>query len=157
MRIVATKINKTFVFYSFILVCCAFAFVGQVVSTEGFKKQIKERQDNFQILKDHMKPLASTIKSGGDLAEIQIRAKEMAEIFAKIPNLFSQGSGDGTDALPEIWESWDEFVQISRNAEVEARKMAELAETKAADYQTLFSVFQEIGKNCKACHQRFRN
>ncbi len=67
--------------------------------------------------------------------------------------LFPEGSAEGTEALPAIWENWDDFT-----AKVEKFKadVAGVAANPPADQAALGAALGTIGGNCGACHQTYR-
>lgn len=138
-----------------LFVFTTFFCMSQFSNSADFAAVIKERQDGFQTAKDQMKPLVKLIKGEGSKQEIQQRAETLAKVFARGPELFPEGSSEGTDALPEIWGSFDEFNGIFADAEKASNDLAKLAADDAG-YGELMGAFGQIGKNCKACHQLFR-
>lgn len=66
---------------------------------------------------------------------------------------FPEGSGEGNEALPAIWENWDDFT-----AKVEKFKadVADVAANPPADQAALGAALGKIGGNCGACHQTYR-
>ena len=67
--------------------------------------------------------------------------------------LFPAGSGEGTDALPAIWENLADFEAkvVKFKADV-----AGIAANPPADQAALGAALGVIGGNCGACHQTYR-
>jgi len=67
--------------------------------------------------------------------------------------LFPAGSGEGTDALPAIWENMADF-----QAHVDKLKadVGSIAANPPADQAKLGAALGTIGGNCGACHQTYR-
>lgn len=75
--------------------------------------------------------------------------------FERFPGLFPEGSIVGeSDALPAVWENWDEFVAITERAADAARDAIAAAEAGDADAYNV--AFRAIGATCNECHQQFR-
>lgn len=70
--------------------------------------------------------------------------------------LFPEGSmGGDTEALPAIWESWDEFAALS--ADLNTHAVAFQAALDADDPKTaMVPSFSAMGKACQDCHTKFR-
>ncbi|MFN3547676.1 MAG: c-type cytochrome [Mesorhizobium sp.] len=67
--------------------------------------------------------------------------------------LFPAGSGEGTDALPAIWENLADF---EAKAEKFKADVAGIAANPPADQAALGAALGAIGGNCAACHQTYR-
>ncbi|RST83857.1 cytochrome C556 [Aquibium carbonis] len=67
--------------------------------------------------------------------------------------LFPAGSGEGTDALPAIWENLADF---EAKAEKFKADVAGVAANPPADQAAVGAALGVIGGNCGACHQPYR-
>ena len=67
--------------------------------------------------------------------------------------LFPAGSGEGTDALPAIWENMADFE--AKVAKFKA-DVAGVAANPPADQAAVGAALGAIGGNCGACHQTYR-
>ncbi|MEK0084457.1 c-type cytochrome [Benzoatithermus flavus] len=92
----------------------------------------------------------------GTLTDAEAAAKEIAARADHIPSVFPQGTNQGeSEALPVIWQQWDEFEAKARNMQSLAAKLASAA--GSGDKQATLAAFGELGKNgCGGCHETFR-
>jgi cytochrome c556 len=115
------------------------------------------------LMKDNgaqMKAISAVVDAkAGDMADVQKRAAAVQANAAKIPSLFTPGSG--TDAFPgktnakaEIWQEFDTFKQDAAMLGSEAGKLADAA--KSGDMNALSAQFDATGQKCGACHKQFR-
>ena len=85
--------------------------MGGVVATVAAETP---RQDAMKEIGKNMKAIKGVIDAGGPAADVVAPAQKIAEIAAKIPDLFPAGSDTADDeASAKIWESWDEFTAKS--------------------------------------------
>lgn len=104
-----------------------------------------------------MREDGALLRSAGNLsgAEAVAAMQTLLDNYTHIPDLFPEGSivGD-SEALPAIWENWEDFVAI-----VETGKQAAtdgLAAAEAGDATAYAAAVQALGATCGACHQQFR-
>lgn len=76
--------------------------------------------------------------------------------FRRLPTLFPQGSGGGdSEALPAIWENWDEFLAIADSGAGLAQQAIDAAE--AGDATAYQAAMRAFSGTCAQCHQQFRS
>jgi cytochrome c556 len=93
-------------------------------------------------------------KTTFDAAKAADAARDIVVTAKKIHELFPEGSGGGTsEALPAIWEHWDDFT-------AKADDLGKAAETLVAALDGgdpgWKGAFQGVSDACKACHQDYR-
>jgi cytochrome c556 len=82
-------------------------------------------------------------------------ATKLLQNFTNFPALFREGSATAdSHALPAIWEQWDQFEGIFKEAQVASAKALEAA--LAGDDLAYTDALGTIGQTCGACHQMFR-
>lgn len=115
------------------------------------------------VVKDRME-LMGTIRSSfatlGGMAQGKVdfdadKAAEaqsaLVEASAKIPTAFEANEADPeSEALPEIWENWDDFVAHATKLEDAA------AALDASSLETVKAGVGPIGASCGGCHQSYR-
>jgi cytochrome c556 len=113
-----------------------------------------ERMDTMKAIGTAMKTLAGMAKGKiafdaekADLARAAIitHGLEVADKF-KAPE-----TDPATEALPAIWENWEDFVQKNEDMVNAARKVGTIAEQA-----NLGATLGQIGGTCKACHRDYR-
>ena len=124
---------------------------------------VKERQKLMRAVGKAMKTTVKMLR--GDLAYDAAAAsgamKTMSEVAQNYPKLFPAGSDmensimdfdQESDAKPEIWANMDDFKSKTNALLIASTK----AGKAAGDKTTLAAVFNEVGKSCKACHQKYK-
>jgi cytochrome c556 len=118
---------------------------------------IKERKDLMEGNGKAIKAVTAMMK-GEKPYDAKAAAAAMKTIngsLDKFVTLFPKGSETGgkTEAKPEIWTAKAEFEGIAK-ALKEATAKAETAAAGGAD--SFKAAMADVGKNCKACHEKFR-
>lgn len=107
-----------------------------------------------------MKRIGGNVKVIGDMAKgeaafdadaVQTALNAIQAEAAEIPAYFEQQIlVDGSEALPAIWQNWDDFVAKSSDLEVAAGSL----NVSSAD--DLGAALQQIGGACAGCHKSYR-
>jgi len=113
------------------------------------------REDAMKEMGKSMKAIKGVIDAGGPAADVTAPAQKIAEIAAKIPDLFPQGSDTEDDeAKAEIWTKWDAFTAHGKDLEAAATMLVSAA--GGGDMATVGAQFEKVGGACGACHKEFR-
>jgi len=142
---------------------------GQALAHTGAMGIVKERMDGMSILGDHAKSVGDMLKGKAsfDLVAVEEAGKAFVTHGEKIPSLFpdteQSREGTATEALPAIWDNWDEFVALAEKFTNDSQALLTVANnlsngTQSVDDQSraVRSIFFKTVKNCSACHERFR-
>ena len=78
----------------------------------------------------------------------------LVDSFPKIPAMFPEGSGEGTDALPNIWTDNAGFVALVDKANAAAAEAMTAAQ--AGDDAMLMEKLKGVAAVCGECHQTYR-
>lgn len=119
---------------------------------------VKERMDMMSDVAKSMKIIGQMIK--GQVTynpqDVQSAALNIEKHAKHFPMLFPEGSTqEPSEALPIVWENWEEFKKQLSVMEAKSSKLAELApSTKTAD--DIKAQFLLVGKTCGTCHETFR-
>ena len=143
------------------------ALVGVIVlntpPATAHEHVIKERIDlmrqgvlgNFQVIKAYVKD------GKGAMADVEKAAKGVQAAAAKVPALFSKGTGrpdvdeQKTRSLAKIWEDWVTFEKANNAMASHAGAVAAAAAKGDAD--GIKKSFGMMGKEgCGGCHKPFR-
>lgn len=141
--------------FKFAAIVCGAALIAGLAIAEG------TATDPVVIAhKDLMKTFGGAAKAlggmaGGDVAfdaaAAQTAKTTLVDGAAKIASVFEQaGSDPASEAKPEIWTNWDDFL-------TKAKGLADAA--TALDATTLEGVqagMGGVGGACKACHTTYR-
>lgn len=121
---------------------------AQVVAETPRSGAMKEMGKNMKAIKE-------LISGNGSAADAGAPAQKIAEIAAKIPDLFPQGSDAPDDgAKAEIWQNWDDFAAKAKSLQAEATMLASAA--GGGDLATVGAQFEKVGGTCGACHKQYR-
>lgn len=146
---------KRIVFFS------AFCLASALYAHTGASGIVKERMDAMQTMSDKTKLVSAMFKGKRNFDYVAVvdaadayvtHGSTMAKLFPDTPH---SRSGSETEALPRIWDEWDEF-----NDQVnEFIKISEAFKDRASqtqDVKDLRKAFFSAAKQCSACHKKFR-
>ena len=123
---------------------------------KGAMGVVKDRMTAMKGMADGMKPLSRMVT--GKEAYSSARTKEIATTIkqhaAQIEELFPEGSISGpSEALPTIWQNWDEFLGSAKKLEQLA---ADLEAAADQGKKAALPIFAQMGKQCSGCHEDYR-
>lgn len=133
-------------------------FASLAYAHDGATGVIKQRMDMMGEIAKAMKSIGQMVKGEVDYnSEVAIKAALEIEKHAKgFPQLFPKGSTTNpSEALPVIWENWEEFNQLLEEMKAQSKSLAEIAST-AKTPDEIKAQFAMVGKNCGTCHKKFR-
>jgi len=121
---------------------------------EGAEGVIKDRMDRFKANKESMKAIKGNL--GGDASVIAKEALAIQDWANQMTDFFPEGSTQSpSEALPAIWENFEDFkARAAANANA-AGDLANLARS-GADASALTNGFKALGKTCKDCHNDYK-
>jgi len=139
------------------LVAVAATVVIALTTTAAMAQDsIKERQTLFKEWGKDTKPLGEMLKGNEkfDLAAVQTALDAYAKNVKVLPELFPAGTetGGDTEALPAIWKDKTKFTDLFSKLGTDAAA-ARAAITDEASFK---SNFPSVLRNCKGCHDDFR-
>ena len=130
-------------------------FAGAAVAHQGVKDpQVQARMDAMSDIAAATKVLGEMARGTRtfDAETAQRAAVSIAEQSARVPDLFRIAATDPmSEALPEIWENFEDFTERTRAMEEAARRAVTL-QTEA----DLTAALASIGETCKSCHKLYR-
>ena len=143
-----TTIKNT-LFFIFILLYSFSAY-----SEQSAEEIIKERKSIFSKNYKTAKRVNS-LASNGDIDEAKKLMIEMSDNYKRLLNLFPENSkvGFGTEALPSIWETKDEFNLLMTKA---SSNMIELTSVIDETEDMKVTLGKYMWSSCKSCHSKFR-
>ena len=122
-------------------------------------KVMHERHEGMEQIGKSTKAIKRQLDSSApDVAEIQKAATTIAGLAAKSPNWFPLGTGPDvgkTGAKPEIWQTYPDFVSKDRDFGKVAQAFD--ATAHSGDLSQIKAGFADLGKSCKACHDKYRS
>ncbi|MDH2326737.1 cytochrome c [Cereibacter sp. SYSU M97828] len=130
------------------------AVIMTCLATGAFAQDaVKDRQQAMKAIATSAKTLGdmASDKAPFDAAQAEQARVTMQQNAAQFPALFEPNVIEGeTEALPAIWENWDDFV--AKGAALE-KAAADATTGSLGDVQTAMA---EIGPTCRACHTDYR-
>ena len=86
---------------------------------------------------------------------VATHAKNISEYAKLIPDAFEKKITDGkTDAKPEVWDNWDDFVAKANALNVAATELA--AAAAGGDMRAMMPNVKALGEACRGCHNEYR-
>ena len=157
---ILVRVNEVGMFkkaMSFVLLVFIFSS-GIVYAHTGATGVVKMRMEMMKGIASNMKTIANMLKGQEefDPSSASAAAKQIGAHANDMPDMFPEGSTDKpSEALPEIWENWDEFVAMSLALSRDAKEMANLA-ANASSATEIEDAFKRVGKSCGSCHEKYR-
>lgn len=145
-----------------LLICASFSTVAIQDKTafNDAEAAVEYRQNALSLMRDNFVAMGAMIK--GEVAFDPLIFQQRAEDFARLSHIpwpaFSvEGAmpGNNTDALPEIWDNWDDFKQRSVDLIADAEHLADIAD--GGSLEELKPAFMAAAKNCKGCHDNYKD
>lgn len=134
---------------------------GVVYGHSGATGIVKERMDAMQDMSDKSKLVATMFKGEIEFDSTAVldaantflsHGTGMAELFLDTEH---SRTGSKTEALPIIWEEWDDFNAQVNNFIMLSESLKNAAST-TNDERQLKKAFFQATKGCSGCHKRFR-
>ena len=139
-------------------IALAFAVSVPALAHEGATGVVKQRMDMMGDVGKAMKTIGQMIKgeTAFNGAVASDAAAEIAKHAVHFPEIFPEGSTEKpSEALPAIWENWEEFLAIFNQMKSDADALAELA-GNASGPEAIKAQFGLVGRSCGTCHEKFR-
>lgn len=119
------------------------------------KNWSKYRHAVMDVLKGHISAISLVaFNQVEDTGHLQQHAAGLAEAATEVGKLFPEGSGDGTHALPAIWEQPEEFAAAVARLERTTRALSDAV--AGGQRREIAAAFKAAGDACKGCHEKFR-
>jgi cytochrome c556 len=137
--------------------------LGGNAQAEDASKIIAYRHNVMGANAAHITQIAMVAKGEVPFTDqVAGNARAIATAAIGIPAVFPEGTSlaevpaDGENgAKPEIWQQWDKFTAAAENLEIQANKLADIAEN-GGDVAAIGVQLGELGKACGGCHEPFR-
>ena len=140
------------------MLLAALAHTSSVTAHDGATGVVKQRMDAMSEMAGAMKVMASVVKGKQTFdRKVFIKSgKLIAGHSNMVADLFPEGSIEGSsEALPGIWQHWDDFLHLSNSTKTNAEKLVKMAQN-GAELRPLTKQFVKIAGGCKACHKVYR-
>jgi cytochrome c556 len=133
--------------------------MAALASKEESLRVMHERHEGMEQIGKSNKAIRAALEaSPPDVSAVQKAAATIADLATKTPGWFPAGTGPElgkTGAKPEIWQNQADFSAKDKDF----REAAQAFSTAAAsgNVDTIKASFAELGKTCKACHDKYRS
>ncbi len=128
----------------------------QLLAHEGVKNpDVMARMHGMKTIAENMKVVGDMVKGTQpfDAAAAGAAMAGVAEAAGQTPALFTPQEDDPkSEALPAIWENFDDFTSKSQEMERIAAQLSTSIET----FEDAQAAMVALGETCKACHSRYR-
>ena len=125
---------------------------------EEAMKVMHERHEGMEQIGKSTKTIKRQLDSSApDVAEIQKAATTIADLAAKSPNWFPQGTGPDvgkTGAKAEIWQNQKDFA--ARLAVFQRAAVAFNAAAASGDMPATKARYADLIGTCNSCHDKYR-
>lgn len=123
------------------------------------KDSVEYRQAAFQLIRHNMADIGAMLKGeiSYDAARLNQRATALASLTTLPWETFSVPGTEqaGGDAKAEIWQNLQDFNNRADKLSADAKALQAAAET--ADQAEIRKAFTSFARNCKACHDDYKN
>jgi cytochrome c556 len=112
------------------------------------------RMEAMKSVADQMKTLGAMAKGEADFdpAAAQRAGRALSAHAAAVPDLFEARETDPrSEAAPEIWTDWDDFLAKTQTFQQAASRASEIASPR-----DLRAAMGQLGSSCKSCHETYR-
>lgn len=116
---------------------------------------VMARMNGMSAISDNVEVLGTMAKGqvAFDAASAQAAARAIAQHSAESIDLFkAQETDPKSEALPAIWENFDDFTAKALELQAVANDLSE----KISTVEDVRAGMRAIGQSCKACHKLYR-
>jgi cytochrome c556 len=136
----------------------AAAPLGAPVTGDDAKTVMHERHEGMEHVGKAAKTIGRELKSATpDVGKIREAAATIADLSTKTSGWFRPGTGPDigkTGAKPEIWQNAKDVAEKDRAFQQAAQAFN--AAAASGDLTRIKDSFADLGKSCKACHDKYR-
>jgi len=120
------------------------------------ENQIKFRRAAYTIMNLNFASLEAMVENKKPYNKDEaVRNADIVSLLAPIPrNYFGEGTDKDTRAKPEIWKNRADFDAKMDKMVGEAGKLPAVA--RSGDAAALKKQVNDVGEDCKACHDEYR-
>ena len=137
-----------------LVVAAAFATALAATAVVAQTDVVKQRETLMKEFGNVTKPVGGMLRGSVpfDLAAVKVALDTYAKNAKVLPSLFPAGSGEGTDALPSVWERKAEFDGLFAKLASDATA----AKGAITDEASFKANFPGVIRTCGTCHDSFR-
>lgn len=120
---------------------------------------VETRQAVMKIIRWNLGPMVGMVKEEipYDAERFALGAKRIAMAGSMIADASRPDTREATvatEALPKIWDDFEDYEMLSEKLSVSSARLAQVAE--GGDPGASRKAFLDMTKDCKACHDKYR-
>lgn len=149
-----------------LLSCSCLSIAGDGVDgVHKAEEAVKYRQSTFELMGWHFKHMGKMIQKRKPFTveEFRYRASAVMTLASMLDEGFTQDTQSAkafTLLKPEMWYQRDRFDGYLYDLQESSKALADFAKNIKSDdidVNTLRSPFGKVARQCKACHDRYKN
>ncbi|SMQ67650.1 Cytochrome c556 [Pseudidiomarina planktonica] len=156
------KLRKGYLAALAILGSCG-ALMSTAIADSPFtdaKEAVEYRKDALSLMHANFAVMGDMVK--GDIEYDPDIFQQRANDFAKLAGIPWAGftvegamPGEDTDALPAIWDNWDDFQERANDLQTGADKLLAVSANRSLDSSG--DALKDVARTCKGCHDDYRD
>jgi len=132
---------------------------AHALDREQAEKAVEVREAVMTITGWSITPAAAMIKGKipYEAKQFQTYAERLEAAMSMIPDAFradTRGFGIKSESLDKVWEENEEFLKLAKDSADASAALA--AASASGSLEEVQGPFMDLGKSCKACHDKFR-
>ncbi|MEP1200574.1 c-type cytochrome [Tateyamaria sp.] len=142
-------------FRYFVAATLALGATAALAHTGVKNPAVMARMNGMSAISDNVEVLGTMAKGqvAFDAASAKMAARAIARHSAESVDLFTaQETDPKSEALPAIWENFDDFTSKAQDLEAFANEWSE----KISTLEDVRAGIRPLGQSCKACHSLYR-
>jgi cytochrome c556 len=108
--------------------------------------------EGMQSHEDALRSLLNGVVDHPD--HVLLHAQAIRSLSLMVPDIWPEGSAEGTRAKPEIWANWTDFT--SKIDALQEATAALLAAAESGDLEATSDAAGNVGRACRSCHGDYR-
>jgi cytochrome c556 len=116
---------------------------------------IEYRQSIMQSFRAHMGGIGAALGDAAPIGHAEHHAVAFERMARALANVFPQGSaGEGSRALPAIWEDRDDFMNKVTAIQTASARL--VTASRSGDADQIGAAVQAVQQTCRGCHSTYR-
>ena len=116
---------------------------------------VQYRQSLMEAFRTHMGGVRAALGDAAPIGHAEHHAVAFERMAQALANAFPAGSaGEGSRALPAIWENRDDFM--NKVSAIQTATAGLVTATRSGDADTIGEALQAVQGTCGSCHDAYR-
>ena len=129
--------------------------VAVPAALEAQEEVIEYRKSLMQAFRVHMGGVGAAMGEAAPMGHAVHHAEAFEGMAQALANAFPSGSaGEGSRALPAIWENRNDFM--NKVTAIQTASAALVAASRSGDAEAVGAAMQGVRGTCGGCHQTYR-